>query len=137
MASDDALAQTGGPAGERFGRIPRDTVDLFGASVRLVRDEVATALPPSAGESVRAYTIQTVLEIVLRDWRENSNTTGLLPADVVDLKSFISLAATVAGPELGAGGSGVPVFESLLKGLLEDWLANWNSPGDPGPPGPG
>lgn len=118
-----------------FGRIPRQTAELFWRTTQTVRDQVVTALPQNAGAYVRSFTLEAVLDVVLRDWRENENTTGLVPEDVGDLRSFVGLAASLAGPDLD--GAGLPIYQSTLRGLLEDWLHNWNSPGDPGPPGPG
>ena len=118
----------------RYGRIPPDTVALFERTVRAVRDEVVTALPPHANSNVQADTLELVLSIVLRDWRENNNTTGLLASDVTDLRNFVTLAVSLSGADLN--GQGRPVYSAVLRGLLEDWLANWNAPGDPGAPGP-
>jgi hypothetical protein len=117
----------------RHGRIPEQTVALFEKTVAAVRDQVVTALPSGANSSLRAETLEAVLDVVLRDWRENGNTTGLLPEDVNDLRNFISLAVSLAGSDLN--GQGRPVYLAMLKGMLSDWLANWNAPGDPGPPG--
>jgi hypothetical protein len=119
--------------GRRHGRIPEQTVALFEQTVATVRDQVVAALPSSANSSLRADTLEAVLDVVLRDWRENGNTTGLLQEDVNDLRNFISLAVSLAGSDLN--GQGRPVYLALLKGMLNDWLANWNAPGDPGPPG--
>lgn len=121
-------------AGGRFGRIANSTVELMRRTVKTVREQVLPALPSHAGDEVRAYTVEQVLHHVLRDWSENENTTGLVPDDIDDLKSFVSLAASLAGDDLN--GDGLPVFQATLVGLLSDWLANWNAPGDPGPPGP-
>lgn len=118
----------------KFGRIPPETVTLFQKTIVQARDHIASVLPPEANEQVRAYAIEQVLEIILRDWRENNNTTGMEDADVEDLGNFVGLAATLAGSDLN--GQGFPIFQATLKGLLEDWLYNWNAPGDPGPPGP-
>jgi hypothetical protein len=118
----------------RFGRIPAGTVELFQRTVQVIREQVVTALPAQASGDVRAYTLEAVLEIVLRDWRENENTTGLVSSDIQDLRSFVELAASLAGTDINAKGK--PIYEATLRGLLEDWLANWNSPNDPGPPGP-
>jgi hypothetical protein len=117
-----------------FGRVPPETVNLFQRTVKQIREEVLQALPGNASAEVQAYTTELVLEIVLRDWRENENTTGLEQADINDLSSFVAMACALAGSDLN--GRGLPVFQATLKGLLEDWLANWNAPGDPGPPGP-
>ena len=46
--------------------------------------------------------MEAVLDVVLRDWRENNNTSGLLAPDILDLRSFIQLARELAGPEPSA-----------------------------------
>lgn len=117
-----------------YGRIPPETVALFERTVRAVKDEVVAGLPPQASSAVRADTVEMVLEVVLRDWRENNNTTGLLASDVTDLRNFVALAASLAGSDIN--GQGRPIYAAVLRGLLGDWLANWNAPGDAGPPGP-
>jgi hypothetical protein len=100
-----------------------------------VKTRMLSALPGSAGNEVKACTTEMLLTIVFRDWIENENATGLEADDVADLESFVQCAASLAGSDIN--GQGLPVYQAVLKGLLEDWLANWNSPGDPGPPGPG
>ena len=117
-----------------YGRVPPQTVDLFQKTVKQIKGEVLTALPSSASAEVIGYTTEVVLEVVLRDWRENENTTGLEPADVKDLASFVAMSVALAGSDLNGGG--FPVYQATLRGLMEDWLFNWNAPGDPGPPGP-
>jgi hypothetical protein len=118
----------------KFGRVPGETIDLFQKTIQQVNSEIITALPGSANDAVRSYTVEQLLEIVFRDWRENENTAGLEPADMRDLSSFVAMAASLAGSDLN--GQGFPVYQAVLKGLLEDWLYNWNAPDDPGPPGP-
>ena len=118
----------------KFGRVPDETIDLFQKTIQQVNKEIITALPGSANNAVRSYTVEQLLEIVFRDWRENENTTGLELADMRDLSSFVAMAASLAGSDLN--GQGFPVYQSVLKGLLEDWLYNWNAPDAPGPPGP-
>ncbi|HEY1016363.1 MAG TPA: hypothetical protein VGE07_26880 [Herpetosiphonaceae bacterium] len=125
------MSQSGVP---RFGRIPPPTAQLVAGLAQAVTTQVVSALPANAGPVTRAAAAEIVLGIVLRDWRENENTSGLLPDDVADLRSFVQLAAALAGTDLE--GQGAPVFRAVLSGLMEDWLANWNAPGDPGPPGP-
>lgn len=125
------MSQSGVP---RFGRIPPPTAQLVAGLAQVVTTQVVSALPGNAGPVTRAAAAEIVLAIVLRDWRENENTSGLLPDDVADLRSFVQLAAALAGTDLE--GQGAPVFRAVLTGLMEDWLANWNAPGDPGPPGP-
>lgn len=121
-------------SGPRFGRIPPPTSQLVAGIVQTVMGQVVQALPQNAGQTSRAAAAEIVLGVVLRDWRENENTSGLLPDDVADLRSFVQLAASLAGNDLD--GQGVPVFRAVLTGLMEDWLANWNAPGDAGAPGP-
>lgn len=122
------------PSG-RFGRIRPDTIQLFEKTMGQVKTRMLSALPGSAGNEVKACTTEMLLTIVFRDWIENENATGLEADDVADLESFVQCAASLAGSDIN--GQGLPVYQAVLKGLLEDWLANWNSPGDPGPPGPG
>lgn len=121
-------------SGPRFGRIPPPTSQLVAGIVQTVMGQVVQALPQNAGQTSRAAAAEIVLGVVLRDWRENENTSGLLPDDVADLRSFVQLAASLAGNDLD--GQGAPVFRAVLTGLMEDWLANWNAPGDAGAPGP-
>jgi hypothetical protein len=116
----------------RYGRVPDETADLFKKTIATVRNDVLSALPNGAPAKVDAFTLEAVLDVVLRDWRENDNTDGLLAADVADLRSFIELAHSVASPD--PYGRGFPIYQATLQGLLEDWLANWNAPGNPGPP---
>ena len=75
-------------AGGRFGRIPSETVDLMRATVGKVREQILPALPDRASDEVKAFTLETVLHHVLRDWSENENTTGLVPDDVDGDTSF-------------------------------------------------
>ncbi|MBS1993893.1 MAG: hypothetical protein JSS86_12505 [Cyanobacteria bacterium SZAS LIN-2] len=121
--------------GGRFGRIRPDTIQLFEKTVEQVKKRMLSALPPSAGDQVKAYTTEALLTIVFRDWLEHENSTGLEDSDVADLESFVKCASSMAGSDIN--GQGYPVYQAILKGLLEDWLENWNAPGDPGPPGPG
>lgn len=118
----------------RFGRIPPPTTQLIASIVQTITRQVITALPDNAGPQAQKAALEIIIGIVLRDWRENQNTSGLLPDDIADLRSFVQLAASLAGNDLD--GQGAPVFRAVLTGLLEDWLENWNSPGDPGAPGP-
>jgi hypothetical protein len=90
-----------------------------------VKSRMLGALPGCAGDEVKAFTTEMLLTIVFRDWLENENQTGLEAQDVDDLQSFVQCAASLAGPDIN--GQGLPVYQALLKGLLEDWLANWNA----------
>ena len=93
---------------------------------------VVTAVMADPPADVEVKSLEAVLDVVLRDWREKDNTDGLLPADVADLRSFIELAHGVASPD--PYGRGFPIYQATLEGLLEDWLANCNAPGNPGLP---
>jgi hypothetical protein len=114
-----------------FGRIPPETREQLQAMVQLVKDELPAALPPGTGDAVRARSVELVLRAALRDWYQNYNTDGLREQDIDDLKSFVALAANLAGGELNRANQ--PVYEALLEALLEDWLINWND-GTDGPP---
>jgi hypothetical protein len=117
-----------------FGRIPPETAALLQQTVANVRGNVLNLLPPTMSPESRASALDIVLGVVLRDWRENGNTTGLIDSDIADLRSFVQFALQVAAT--GQPAESEPVFLSVLRGLMEDWLANWNAPNDPGPPGP-
>ncbi len=116
-------------------RIPPKIVDLLDQTARTTRTRVITALPDAAAVDLRQFALHQVLATVMRDWIENGNTDGLTSQDVHDLRSFVSLAATIADlgqpDEDGLNGT---TFRAVLTGLLEDWLANWNSDGVSGPP---
>lgn len=114
-----------------FGRIPAGTAELLARLAHQVRDDVVSVLE-GAPDKVRAHTLERVMGTVLTDWHENDNTSGLLADDVSDLRSFIALAKQVALPD--PWNKGLPIYEATLQGLLDDWLANWNAPGQPGPP---
>lgn len=117
-----------------FGRVPAQTVDLLQGLVASVRDQVLSVLPSQTSAEIRSATLELLLEVVLRDWRENDNVSGLAREDIDDLRSFVRLATTLAGR--GDARTSLPIYQATLRGLLEDWLHNWNSPNDPGPPGP-
>jgi hypothetical protein len=135
-------------ATERFGRIPPATVERLRHMARLVDEEVVTALPVEAPTALRQYTVRTVLDYCLRDWWENKNSRSLRARDVCDLRSFVSLAVSLAGgadeavptvyhaelaatlrsPEVQA------IYRAVLDALLGDWLTHWNEYGLDGPP---
>ncbi|MBX9568157.1 MAG: hypothetical protein K2X77_04640 [Candidatus Obscuribacterales bacterium] len=119
---------------KKFGRIPAQTIELFERTVADVKSKVLPALPHTAGEELKGFTLEAVLEIIFRDWHENNNTEGMREEDLADLASFVQMASALAGTTMHAQGR--PIYEATLKGLLEDWLENWNKPDDPGPPGP-
>ena len=72
--------------GGLYGRVPPETVALFQQVVRAVREQVLAGLPSYASQELRAYTVEEVLAVVLRDWRENENTSGLLAEDIADTR---------------------------------------------------
>ncbi len=100
-----------------------------------VKTKVVTALPDSASDELRAYTVERVLETVLRDWHENGNKDGLSNDDLKDLASFVQMSVALAGKQLEAQGK--PIFKATLEGLLDDWFYNWNVDGGSGPPSMG
>ncbi len=120
---------------EKYGRVKHETMQLFERTIDQVRNKMLLALPHQASEEVKSFTTELVLSTVFKDWLRNGNEQGLEDKDVDDLGSFIQAAASLAGADINT--RGFPVYQSILKGLLEDWLENWNAPGDPGPPGPG
>ena len=116
-------------------RVPAKVIDLLDGSARIARERVITALPSGASDETRAWTLQQVLGTALRDWLENGNLEGLVSEDVHDLRSFVSLAATVADLDRAdPDGLSAATYKTVLAALLEDWLANWNSDGASGPP---
>jgi hypothetical protein len=122
---------------QQFGRIPAETVMLLTQHARQARSQIATALPPAPKE-LGAFTIAAVLDRTLRDWWSNGNTHGLTETDVADLKSFVTLAAALAGGGASSlslnSPEGQAVYRATLTALLDDWLANWNADGVDGPP---
>lgn len=118
---------------KRFGRIPDKTLQLYERTVSDVRAKVLPALPQSAGEDLRAFTLEKVLEVIFKDWHEHGNTEALSDLDLQDLSSFVEMSVALASGQLQAQGR--PIYEAALQGLLQDWLYNWNADGTPGPPG--
>jgi hypothetical protein len=122
---------------QQFGRIPAETVMLLTQHARQARGQIATALPPAPKE-LGDFTIAAVLDRTLRDWWSNGNTHGLTEADVGDLKSFVTLAAALAGGGASSTSLNSPegqaIYRATLTVLLDDWLANWNADGEEGPP---
>lgn len=116
----------------RFGRIPQDTIELFERTVQDVKTKVIPALPSNADSAIRAYTMGKILEMIFRNWREKKNKNGMAEEDLRDLASFVQMSAALAGSQINSQGR--PVFEATLRGLLDDWLENWNAAGAKGPP---
>jgi hypothetical protein len=116
----------------QYGRIPQDTFDLLIQHVRRVTGPIAASIPLSASELARNITIREILDVTLRDWRENDNLKGLQPVDVDDLRSFIEASLAVSGPENDP--VSLAIYKICLRSLLLDWLDNWNVEGHSGPP---
>jgi hypothetical protein len=108
----------------QYGRIPQDTFDLLNQHVRRVTGPIAA--------SARNITIREILDVTLRDWRENDNLKGLQPVDIDDLRSFIESSLAVAGPENDP--VSLAIYKICLRSLLLDWLDNWNVDEHSGPP---
>jgi hypothetical protein len=116
----------------QYGRIPQDTFDLLNQHVRRVTGPIAASIPLSASELARNITIREILDVTLRDWRENDNLKGLQPVDIDDLRSFIESSLAVAGPENDP--VSLAIYKICLRSLLLDWLDNWNVDEHSGPP---
>ncbi len=108
-----------------YGRIPAQTIELIQTCVDSARQRLAEALPPSASAEVRSFTVQVVLDVLLKDWRLHDNSSGPDEDDWQDIISFVRLAASLAEPDLND--RGMPIYQATLNGLLSDWLYNWNS----------
>jgi hypothetical protein len=115
-----------------FGRVPVQTIAALEMCIRDVQEHVLSAVGDDANAEIRSFTLEKCLEFVLRDWRENDNTSGLEPADIADLRSFILTSKQLAGID-GLEGSPTNldssqfvVYKATLESLLDDWLHNWN-----------
>lgn len=115
-----------------FGRVPADTVVALSQHARHAAGPIAGALPASAPEELRQWTVRAVLTRTLRDWWENDNRGGLEAQDIADLKSFVELAASL--PAALAPAEEQAIYRATLSALLDDWLSNWNADGVSGPP---
>lgn len=111
-----------------FGRIPLSTIELYQNTVQSVTEKVLSSVPQNADADLRAFTLNSVLSTVFRDWNENDNKSALTDADLDDLATFVRLAASLAGKQILQQGR--PVYEACLQGMLADWLYNWNAPSD-------
>lgn len=114
----------------KFGRIPTDTYSFLEQAVTSIKNEVVIALPDSASDELRAFTLEKILDTVFKDWQQHGNDK-LSGEDLNDLRSFVQAAAALAGPQLNAQNK--PIYKAILQGLLDDWLFNWNAK-QPGPP---
>jgi len=121
-----------------FGRVPRTTVVLLERCIHQARTNVLRGLPPAAPEELRDWTLRAVLDCMLRDWWEHGNTEPLSYQHLEDLRSFVLLALVVsrqAGPDEPLRAPlRQAVYRATLRALLDDWLHNWNTDGDNGPP---
>lgn len=124
-------ARTSGVA-SRYGRIPQDTVDLLSNHIRRITGPIAAALPIGASVSRRNQTVFILLEAVVSDWRENDNFDLMTPDDIDDFQSFIEAASFLSGVEETV--ISAAIYETTLKALAQDWLANWNATDNSGPP---
>ncbi len=114
------------------GRIPAATVALYRDLIAVVQDDILGALPAHMGAALRSFTVEALLDILLQDLIVNGNAEGPGPADIADLRSFVALAAALA--EQDHDREGMPVYRAALRGLLRDWLENWNAGDVTGPP---
>lgn len=116
----------------QYGRIPQDTFDLLNQHVRRVTGPIASSIPLGASEEARNITIREILDVTLRDWRENDNLKGLQPVDIDDIRSFVEAAIAITGS--GSDPVTLAAYKISLRALMLDWLDNWNVEGQSGPP---
>lgn len=90
-------------------------------------ERVANALPSDAPPAWRHTTYRSVLTAVLRDAVENE-TSSLEAEDTANLSRFVEDAARAARGS--AADLRDDTFEIVLGALLEDWVDNWDGPGD-------
>jgi hypothetical protein len=116
----------------QYGRIPQDTFDLLNQHVRRVTGPIASSIPLGASDEARNITIREILDVTLRDWRENDNLKGLQPVDIDDIRSFVEAAIAITGS--GSDPVTLAAYKISLRALMLDWLDNWNVEGQSGPP---
>ena len=73
---------------EKFGRVKRETMELFEKTIDQVRKMMLAQLPPQASEKVKSYTTEIVLSTVFSDWLRNGNEQGLDDEDLEDLGTW-------------------------------------------------
>lgn len=117
---------------QTFGRVRSSTVTRYRRCIQRVRNDVLTALPASADEELRIFTLSLLLTTIFSDWNENQNHEDLADKDWADFVSFVQLSAELAGKNLTTQNR--PIYESSLQSLMDDWLYNWNESGHSGPP---
>ncbi|MBX9770259.1 MAG: hypothetical protein K2X29_02750 [Candidatus Obscuribacterales bacterium] len=120
------------PIRSLFGRLPEDTMMVFGHLIRKVTGPIAAALPVEAPISFGDVTVKEVLDRLIIDWRSNENLHGLERQDIEDIRSFVQAAYYCGRHHYG------PVKETVyrvcLGAFMDDWLENWNANGTSGPP---
>ena len=90
-------------------------------------DEVLNTLPAGSPPTWRDIAYKEMIEAVLRDWTTNG-TKELVDEDTSNLTGFLKVAVSAAGrakPELTD-----VAFQGVLRGLLDDWVANWGGDGE-------
>ena len=90
-------------------------------------DEVISTLPEGSPPAWREIAYREMIGAVLRDWTANG-TRELVEEDTSNLTGFLKVAVTAAGrakPELTD-----TAFQGVLRGLLDDWVANWGGDGE-------
>ncbi|MFZ0218148.1 MAG: hypothetical protein WAM30_19610 [Candidatus Dormiibacterota bacterium] len=113
----DAETQDGenGPFSVMEGRV-RQANDV-------AQDVLSAALPADPPAGWRALGHSELVGAILRDWSKNS-TTELVDEDTTNLTGFARIAAEAGlrAPD----GLGDATFTAVLRGLLDDWVANWS-----------
>jgi len=123
---DKQLSTAGGAQDSNsssFGRIQKHTEELFKSQIKLVVEPVLSYLPLNVSKEMRDWTAKTVLDTVLKDWRENGNLDPLTQEDVADLGSFVELAvyltttgddglSTIADKDLASGSTASLKFDT-------------------------
>lgn len=92
-------------------------------ATQVAQDVAQAALPADAPPVWQPSAHQELIVAILRDWSKNG-TEELVDEDVTNLTGFTRIAA-------GAGMSASfelrdATFVAVLRGLLEDWVANWS-----------
>lgn len=120
------------PIRSLFGRLPEDTMMVFGHLIRKVTGPIAAALPVEAPISFGDVTVKEVLDRLIIDWRSNENLHGLERQDIEDIRSFVQAAYYCGRHHYGP--VKVTVYRVCLGAFMDDWLDNWNANGVSGPP---
>jgi hypothetical protein len=113
------------------GRVPPAVAALLSSNTHTVSEIILTELGSAPPEGRRAFTLEAILERVIRDWWQNGNEDALTQDDVADIQSFIALGSAIA--QSVSTGDTETIYRCLLNALLDDWLIAWNAD-RPGPP---